>query len=517
MRLSNVGNIAKQPAMKKCVQMSVLQPSQQPLAHEGQETIKKNSYAKKLFMEKVIQECQRQDNGKQMVEKEKEQEDQTSNAMQTAHIDDQVLGSSAIHNDAGELRTDGHERDGGMKRKRMSEADIDDQVLGSSAMHNDAGELRTDEHERDGGMKRKRMLEADIGDAGELRTDEHERDDSKKGKKTRGRTMKAGIHALTEKDQKVIIMNANFQLIGPDEQTVTDFVEFLGTLSRTSSLCPLTVDKWTDMNKVYKDAKEKMWDYVKKRWVVPNGAKKWVLQTIGVLWRNFKGRLKRDHYTPYETTKMRWKNRPEDVSDEDFKFLLKKWKDPKYKSRMEELQSQQSGKSGEDAESSCSVDPFLAIMGKEHNGRVRLHGRGVTPSNLGKASIGNGSSSINVPNELLESIKADVTAQVTAELTANMMQTVTSQVAQHLCSSVSFHLKQINPLIDIDPAVLMRLVTTAPSPGDASSAPNHQSSVGLNGDSSIDANKTHFERGITSDDDEEDDEEEDDDVIDRLQ
>ncbi|GAB2302513.1 hypothetical protein Dimus_036520 [Dionaea muscipula] len=78
--------------------------------------------------------------------------------------------------------------------------------------------------------------------------------------------------------------------------------------------------------------------------------------------------------------------------------------------RMEELQSQQNGKSGEDAESSCSVDPFLAVMGKEHNGRVRLHGRGVTPSSLGKASAGNGSSSINVPDELLESIKADVAA-----------------------------------------------------------------------------------------------------------
>ncbi|GAB2275737.1 hypothetical protein Dimus_010489 [Dionaea muscipula] len=338
-RPGNVGNIAKQLQQKKHVQMSVLQPSQQPLAHEGQEAIKKSSSTKKLFMEKVIQECQRQDNGKQMVEKEKEQEDQTPNAIQTAHIDDQVLGSSAIHSDAGELRTDGHERDGGKKRKRMSVAD---QVLGSSAMHSDSGELRTDGHERDGGMKRKRMSEADIddqvlgssamhSDAGELRIDEHERDDSKKGKKTRGRTMKAGIHALTEKDQKAIIMNANFQPIGPDEQTVTDFVEFLGTLSRTSSLCPLTVDKWTDMNKVYKDTKEKMWDYVKKRWVVPNGTEKWVLQTIGVLWRNFMGRLKRDHYTPYETAKMRWKNRPEDVSDEDFKFLLKKWKDPKYK------------------------------------------------------------------------------------------------------------------------------------------------------------------------------------------
>ncbi|GAB2283333.1 hypothetical protein Dimus_017850, partial [Dionaea muscipula] len=39
----------------------------------------------------------------------------------------------------------------------------------------------------------------------------------------------------------------------------------------------------------------------------------------------------------------------------------------------------------------------------------------------------------------------------------------------------------------------MRLVTTRPPPSDASSAPNHQSSVGLNGDSSIGANKTHFE------------------------
>ncbi|GAB2290611.1 hypothetical protein Dimus_024893 [Dionaea muscipula] len=377
MRPGNVGNIAKQLQQKKRVQMSVLQPSQQPLAHEGQEAIKKSSSAKKLLMEEVIQERQRQDNGKQVVEKEKEQEDQTPNAMQTVDIDDQMVA-----------------RKGRECQRQILTIRYLDQVLCTTIF-------------------------------GELRIDGHERDDSKKGKKTRGRTMKAGIHALTEKDQKAIIMNANFQPIGPDEKTVSDFVEFLGTLSRTSDLCPLTVDKWTDMNKVYKDAKEKMWDYVK-------------------------GRLKRDHYTPYETTKMRWKNRPEDVPDEDFKFLLKKWKDPKYKTRMEELQSQLSGKSGEDAESSCYVDPFLAIMGKEHNGRVRLHGRGVTPSNLGKASTGN-ESSINVPNELLESIKADVTAQVTAELTANMMQTVTSQVAQHLCSSVSFHLKQINPLIDIDP------------------------------------------------------------------
>ncbi|GAB2286265.1 hypothetical protein Dimus_020684 [Dionaea muscipula] len=65
--------------------------------------------------------------------------------MQTADVDDQVLGSSAMHSNVGELRTDGHERDGGKKRKRMSEAD---RVLGSSALHIDACELRTDGHER---------------------------------------------------------------------------------------------------------------------------------------------------------------------------------------------------------------------------------------------------------------------------------------------------------------------------------------------------------------------------------
>ncbi|GAB2283550.1 hypothetical protein Dimus_018057 [Dionaea muscipula] len=194
MRSGNVGNIAKQLQQKKRVQMSVLQPSQQPLAHEGQEVIKKSSSAKKLFMEEVIQEFQRQDNGKQVVEKEQEQEEQTPNAMQTADVDDQVLGSSAMHSDACELRTDGHERDGGKKRKRMS------RQIGTwiKCYDNDACELRIDKHER--------VL---------------------------------------------------------DEQTVSYFVEFLGTLSRTSIICPSTMDKWIDMNKVYKDAKEKMWDYVK--------------------------------------------------------------------------------------------------------------------------------------------------------------------------------------------------------------------------------------------------------------
>ncbi|GAB2295586.1 hypothetical protein Dimus_029746 [Dionaea muscipula] len=81
--------------------------------------------------------------------------------------------------------------------------------------------------------------------------------------------------------------------------------------------------------------------------------------------------------------------------------------------RMEELQSQQSRESGE---SSSSVDPFVAVMGKERSGRVRLYGRGVTASSLGKTSTKSNGASVYVPDELLQSIKADVAGQVMVEL-----------------------------------------------------------------------------------------------------
>ncbi|GAB2295587.1 hypothetical protein Dimus_029747 [Dionaea muscipula] len=115
---------------------------------------------------------------------------------------------------------------------------------------------------------------------------------------------------------------------GP-EPTSKSFKEFVGTLSRMSNLCPLNVEKWTDMDKVYKGTKEKIWPDVKKRYLISDRAKKWVLQTVGADWRGFKGRLKRDHYKPYKTNKMRWNKRPDYVPSEHFRWLLKRWNDSK--------------------------------------------------------------------------------------------------------------------------------------------------------------------------------------------
>ncbi|GAB2278649.1 hypothetical protein Dimus_013325 [Dionaea muscipula] len=130
------------------------------------------------------------------------------------------------------------------------------------------------------------------------RPDGHERVTAKKRK--RGRTMKQGIHVRGLEDRDSIIVNPYFQ---------------------------------PDMNKFYKGAKERIWEYVKKRWIVPESARKWVLRTVGADWRTFKCKLKKKHYKPYKNNKMRWKNRPFEVSIEHFKWLLKKWDDRKDKDR----------------------------------------------------------------------------------------------------------------------------------------------------------------------------------------
>ncbi|GAB2290811.1 hypothetical protein Dimus_025079 [Dionaea muscipula] len=157
-------------------------------------------------------------------------------------------------------------------------------------------------------------------------TDDRERATS--SKQSRGRTVLKDLHLLSEEDRKPIILNARCQPIGP-EPTLKSFKEFMGTLSRMSNLCPLNVEKWTDMDKVYKGTKEKNWQYVKKRCLISDRAKKWVLQTVGADWRGFKGRLKRDHYKPYKTNKMRWNNRSNYVPSEHFRWLLKRWNDSK--------------------------------------------------------------------------------------------------------------------------------------------------------------------------------------------
>ncbi|GAB2278451.1 hypothetical protein Dimus_013134 [Dionaea muscipula] len=205
------------------------------------------------------------------------------------------------------------------------------------------------------------------------------------------------------------------------EESIKDFTFFVGTLSRMPNLCPLNVEKWTDMDKVYKGAKERIWKYVKDRAKInaANRAKQRDMHTCG----------------PKSFARIR-----ENLA------------------RIEEIASQQAGEHVEGGESSNPVDPFESVMGKDPKGRLRLYGRGVTASTLGKVSTRSSGASVYVPEELLKSIKEDVAAQLRSELRNELKTQVTQEVKDHwateYCQTMAHQLKQLHPQLDINEKLL---------------------------------------------------------------
>ncbi|KAF1862498.1 hypothetical protein Lal_00024454 [Lupinus albus] len=109
----------------------------------------------------------------------------------------------------------------------------------------------------------------------------------------RGKTKCLEAHARSLEDRIEIIFNEFGVPIGPDQRTVIQFSNFLGTITRSSDLCPL---------KVVPD-KDLIWTYVKQKYIIPDVGKK------------FK----------YKTTHESVKNRPKDISESQFKELICYW------------------------------------------------------------------------------------------------------------------------------------------------------------------------------------------------
>ncbi|WJX83153.1 hypothetical protein P8452_65831 [Trifolium repens] len=156
-------------------------------------------------------------------------------------------------------------------------------------------------------------------------------DEKAKGlKRKRGKTLCRSIHARQFKDREEITLNGEGQPIGPDGKTVSQFSSFLGTIGKSSDLCPLTFTSWIGLVKSWeKQDIDPVWDYVNEKYIVPNEGRKAVLAIVNDAWKRYKCFLKREHFTPYKTMRERLKNRPEEVPEEDFKSLLEYWRDEK--------------------------------------------------------------------------------------------------------------------------------------------------------------------------------------------
>ncbi|PWA77943.1 transposase, Ptta/En/Spm [Artemisia annua] len=133
--------------------------------------------------------------------------------------------------------------------------------------------------------------------------------------------MMHNIH--TRNLREAIICNEFGQPIGPvteEKDVVGKFSRFLGTIARTYSYAPLIYNSWHKVPN-----KDRMWEYVLEKYVVPGDAKPWVLKTIGACWRGHKSRLKKKHFYDLKDNSSRLKNRPKCIPEKDFLQLLRLW------------------------------------------------------------------------------------------------------------------------------------------------------------------------------------------------
>ncbi|KAK9723895.1 hypothetical protein RND81_05G032500 [Saponaria officinalis] len=126
--------------------------------------------------------------------------------------------------------------------------------------------------------------------------------------KTRGPTMLHHVHMRSLEKRKSIILNEFGQPIGPirnEEDTVAEFSRFFGTIARDYSYAPLIIDSWWKVPN-----KEKIWDYVLMKYMVPTEGKDWVIKTIGAAWRVHKCRFKKNIISHIRMTRVDGKTGP---------------------------------------------------------------------------------------------------------------------------------------------------------------------------------------------------------------
>ncbi|GFQ02749.1 hypothetical protein PHJA_002418800 [Phtheirospermum japonicum] len=209
------------------------------------------------------------------------------------------------------------------------------------------------------------------------------------------------VHGWTLNDRKPILLNGNGQPIGPYNVTLRQFTRFYGSIARDPDLAPLNFLDWRHVPN-----KDNIWDYVKKKFIIPEKGEYYVLSSIGALWlpdAHFKELL---GYWDLEEVKEKAENKPpSDVVM--YKETHKRIEGRKYKtSHMEEV-------------------PDL--------GKNRLLGR------CTKKEKQPSKSGVLIPDELLLPYKAQLLKDTVGEVMKLLKDQIPSETLASVASSLNGH------------------------------------------------------------------------------
>ncbi|GFQ07077.1 hypothetical protein PHJA_002851800 [Phtheirospermum japonicum] len=192
--------------------------------------------------------------------------------------------------------------------------------------------------------------------------------------------------------------------------------------ARDSNLAPLNEFDW----RLVRD-KDKLWDYVKKKFIIAEEGKNYVLQSVGVLWRTHKTRVKQKYYSNPNNIDTRTRS---SVPDSHLKDLLNYW-------NLEEVQEQAEGK-----------PPSLALMYMETHKRtpgknymtVEVNTEQIEYKDqelLGRCSKkvkGHSKSSVIIPDEFLQPYRDEIVKDTIAGV-LKMLEHLPSDVLAPIASS----------------------------------------------------------------------------------
>ncbi|GAB4831504.1 hypothetical protein Ancab_005522 [Ancistrocladus abbreviatus] len=183
--------------------------------------------------------------------------------------------------------------------------------------------------------------------------------------------------ATSMETSREVITKVEYSVRFVDERTVGEFSRFLGTIGCDYDYAPLLYSSWHKVPN-----KEKMWEDTLKS-DDPN-------QEPPSLAKMFERTCKRTE---------------ERIYVDSYEDTAKKIDDMKNYEPLED-----------GLDESTQIDPFLAFMEKEYDGRHRLYGRGVTNKLLKKVNS-NGTSYV-VSGELIQSIRATIVGDIHIDLEA---------------------------------------------------------------------------------------------------
>ncbi|XP_010253946.1 PREDICTED: uncharacterized protein LOC104595071 isoform X2 [Nelumbo nucifera] len=136
-------------------------------------------------------------------------------------------------------------------------------------------------------------------------------------KRRRGRTILRNITTLPDDQRIALEWNDRLQPIGENRE---NFVNYIGIQARNGALVPIHYMDWHEVPQRHKD---EAWNLVKKKFVVTEQHKNWVMRKLGDRWRAYRNKLKVDYYDQFDTNKERIRNCPPDVHLDQWKQLVK--------------------------------------------------------------------------------------------------------------------------------------------------------------------------------------------------